>query len=187
MVEAKDRLKKLMEQRGVTNRQLGDLCGVAEETVRGYKKGNGVPLDVAIKIADTYGVTLDWLFGRSEYQNETDLMVDIVLALDKVFRFTTIKDASGCEWPVLQIDRNFYEYITDLQRLQRLKETSSMIEKEYVNVRRGIYEKYKTLLNEIFNADGFNENAAIQIRDFEGLTIVDIFANATERKKGILK
>lgn len=184
--KAKDRLKQLMEQKGISNSQLAELCSVSVDSIKNYKRGgyrDGLPLDVAIKIADKYRVTLDWLFGRSEYQSETDLMADVVLALDNVFRFTARKDAAGDMQPVLLIDRQFYAYINDLQKLQSLKAASSMIESEYTNARREIYSKYHELFRGMFNVQGFNENAAIEIHDFEGLTIVDILGNATEYKK----
>lgn len=181
--EAKDRLKQLMAQKGITKKQLAALCNLSEDSIKGYRKGNTLPLEHAMKIADEYNVTLDWLFGRSEYQNESDLMVDIVLALDKVFRFTVRKDTSGDTYPVLLIDRQFHEYITDLQKLQSLKATSAMLENTYINARREIYNKYQMVFRHIFSTMGFNEEAAIEIRNFEGLTIIDILGNATERKK----
>lgn len=185
--EAKDRLKQLMAQKGITNKQLAALCNLSEDSIKGYRKGNTLPLEHAMKIADEYNVTLDWLFGRSECRNETDLIANIVLALDKVFCFTVRKDTLGDTYPVLLIDRQFYEYITDLQKLQSLKATSAMLENTYINARREIYNKYQMVFRRIFSTMGFNEEAAIEIRNFEGLTIIDILGNATECKKEPLK
>lgn len=185
-----NRLKELMTQKGITKSQLANLCGVSEDSIKSYRRGdnkNGLPLDVAIKIADKYGVTLDWLFGRSECQNETDFIVNTVLALDSVFRFTSRKDTSGNTYPVLLIDRLFHEYITDLGDLQRLKPVSATLKKTYASARKEVYDRYKEVFQRIFNTTGFNEETAIEICDFEGLTIVDILGNAIESKKKLKK
>lgn len=181
--EVKDRLKQLMAQKGITSKQLASLCHLSEDSIKGYKRTNTLPLEHAEKIADEYNVTLDWLYGRSEYQSETDIMVDIMLALEKVFHFTAKKDKSGDTYPVLLIDRTFYEYITDLQKLQHFKTTAPIAKNTYANARREIYNKYQEEFHRIFGITGFNEEAAIEIRNFEGVTVADILGYAMEKNE----
>lgn len=61
------RLKELRQQNGVTLKALGDEIGCAESTVSLYEAGRREPSrDILIKIADYFGVTLDYLLGRDD-------------------------------------------------------------------------------------------------------------------------
>lgn len=57
-----EKVKKLLEEKNMTQAQLGDNVGVTESMIshmlRGFKKPS---LEVAKRIADTLGVTLDEL------------------------------------------------------------------------------------------------------------------------------
>lgn len=58
-----ERLQKLMGYRQVRARAME--LGFTEGTLRNLLKGGIPKLDTAIRIADLFGVTLDWLAGRS--------------------------------------------------------------------------------------------------------------------------
>jgi len=57
-----DKLKKLRSQRDLTLRELADLLGVGYGHVGRMEHGEKKPsIEVLIKIADVFGVTVDWL------------------------------------------------------------------------------------------------------------------------------
>ena len=61
------RLKELREAKGLTQEELADLMGVVPRQYQRYERGEGAPkLAGWIFLADFYGVSLDYLVGRSE-------------------------------------------------------------------------------------------------------------------------
>ena len=70
IMELKDRLKELRRDKSASASELADLTGKAESTVRTWETGKSFPdADTLSKLADHYGVSVDWLLGRSTYQN----------------------------------------------------------------------------------------------------------------------
>ena len=62
-----ERLRSLREARGLPCATLSELCGLSEHAVRRYERSESVPtLPAAVALADYFGVSLDYLVGRSE-------------------------------------------------------------------------------------------------------------------------
>jgi transcriptional regulator with XRE-family HTH domain len=60
-------LKKLRTQRGLTQLELAKIFGVTDRAIRMYEAGSSMPsLSFAIALADYFGVSLDYLVGRSD-------------------------------------------------------------------------------------------------------------------------
>jgi transcriptional regulator with XRE-family HTH domain len=76
------RIRFLRERRGLTQKQLGELAGLIEATVRKYEIGQRNPKPDQIKlIADALGVTPNAL---SPVEIETDAdIISLILAIDK--------------------------------------------------------------------------------------------------------
>lgn len=67
MSKLSERLFALRQERGLSQKKLVKEMGFALNTYVRYERGERVPdADVLICIADFYGVTLDYLVGRSE-------------------------------------------------------------------------------------------------------------------------
>lgn len=61
------RLRRLRERRRVSRRVLADLCGVSKSTMSRYERGEREPgVRAVCELADYFGVTVDYLLGRSE-------------------------------------------------------------------------------------------------------------------------
>ena len=61
------RIRDLREDRDLTQGTLAEILGVRQTTYSKYELGRiNVPIEMLIKIADFYGVTLDYLVGRSD-------------------------------------------------------------------------------------------------------------------------
>lgn len=59
------RLKRLREEKGASLQMLADLCGVSKITVVRYERGEQIPnLEKAAQMADFFGVSIDYLYGR---------------------------------------------------------------------------------------------------------------------------
>ena len=61
------RLKDLREDCDKTQKQIADYLGIHEGVYRRYEKGiRDVPVDILIRLADYYHVSLDYLVERVE-------------------------------------------------------------------------------------------------------------------------
>lgn len=59
------RLKKLRNERGLSQAKLAELSGIPKGTLLQWEYGMRTPLlDAAVKLADALGITLDELAGR---------------------------------------------------------------------------------------------------------------------------
>ena len=59
------RLRELREQKRMSRRVLAELCGLSKNMVSRYERGERVPnIDEAARVADFFGVTIDYLCGR---------------------------------------------------------------------------------------------------------------------------
>ena len=60
------RLRKLRQERGLSQAQLARLSGIPKGTLLQWEYGLRTPLlDAAVKLADALGITLDALAGRT--------------------------------------------------------------------------------------------------------------------------
>ena len=62
-----ERIKELRLERGMTQEEVGKLIGVKRYSVYGYEKGNNYPeVPGLIALADYFGVSTDYLLGRTD-------------------------------------------------------------------------------------------------------------------------
>ncbi len=80
-----ERIIGLLNERGITQKELASAIGISTGNVSDWKIGRAKPsVDVLVKIADYFGVTVDYLVGRSEVRN-----------LDG---FTEVQDSGVIRW-----------------------------------------------------------------------------------------
>ena len=61
------RLKELRTDIGFTQKQLADRLVLSKNVICEYEKGRSEPnIDTLIKLADTFGCSIDYLVGRSD-------------------------------------------------------------------------------------------------------------------------
>lgn len=65
----RDRLKKLREEQRKSRVVLSQLCGLQNDAVRRYERGEAKPsMDALVALADYFEVSLDYLTGRANYR-----------------------------------------------------------------------------------------------------------------------
>ena len=71
-MKAKDRLKSLRRAAGyVSMPEFCNAAGISFNTYQNYESGKRIPTtEMLIKIADFYGVTIDYLLGRDQGQTD---------------------------------------------------------------------------------------------------------------------
>lgn len=58
----------MRKKHGWTAKEVGKRLGIAESTVSGYENGHrSPPLDLLVRFADLYGVSTDYLLGRTDH------------------------------------------------------------------------------------------------------------------------
>lgn len=64
-VEIGERIKELRENSAETNRSIAEYVGVGERSVAAWIAGGGIAYDNAKKVAELFGVDVDWIWrGR---------------------------------------------------------------------------------------------------------------------------
>jgi len=64
-----ERLKKLREEKGVTQQQLADYLSVGRPTIAGYETKNKEPdYEKLTKIAKYFNCSVDWLLGITDHR-----------------------------------------------------------------------------------------------------------------------
>lgn len=67
MVTLGQRIRQLRKERHLTQTQLGKLFGIVKSTVSLYENDKSIPDDgIKSKIADYFGVSMDYLMGRTD-------------------------------------------------------------------------------------------------------------------------
>ena len=62
-----DRLKALRKEKGYTQGQVAIYCDITEKTYQNYELMTREPkIEILIRIADFYKVSLDYLVGRTD-------------------------------------------------------------------------------------------------------------------------
>ena len=66
-VAFRQRLQHLREKKRISRIVLSELCGLSSDAVRRYERGEAEPtLHSLVALADFFGVSVDYLVGRSE-------------------------------------------------------------------------------------------------------------------------
>lgn len=64
-MEFKERLKQLRLEKGMSQAELGDICGLSDSVIRLYEAGKmEVSLELLTKFADFFDVSTDFLLGK---------------------------------------------------------------------------------------------------------------------------
>lgn len=68
-----ERIREMRNGLGYTQVQLGEKIGVDRSSIANYETGKASPpMDIALKMADVFNCTTDYLIGRIEYNNFID-------------------------------------------------------------------------------------------------------------------
>lgn len=68
-----ERLRECRKRMHLTMKELGAMVGVTEAAISHYELGKRQPdYDLAVKLSDCLGVTVDYLLGRDEVPPKTE-------------------------------------------------------------------------------------------------------------------
>ena len=79
MAEFGDILEELLKDKGMTQKDLSEIIYVTTGTISNYESGQYMPdLQKLITLADYFGVTLDYLTGRSASNLSPDVFHELI-------------------------------------------------------------------------------------------------------------
>ncbi len=65
-----ENIRNLREDNDKTQQEIADYLNIKQTTYSKYELGKiNIPIEVFVKLADYYGVSLDYLVGRSKNKN----------------------------------------------------------------------------------------------------------------------
>ena len=68
-----ERLKRLLESQGMSQKELAEKAGITESAVSHYLKGDRIPRGaILLNIAKALGVSTDYLLNLAEPENDSD-------------------------------------------------------------------------------------------------------------------
>lgn len=81
-----ERFEELLKEKGITPYKVSQETGVSQPTLSDWKRGASTPkTDKLQKIADYFGVSLDYLTGKSEIQATDDSIKEILSKKDGLY------------------------------------------------------------------------------------------------------
>ena len=67
------RLKDLREDKDLTQTDIANILNISQRGYSHYETGNNdIPTDILIKLADYYGISVDYLLGRTDIKNKKE-------------------------------------------------------------------------------------------------------------------
>jgi len=93
MATFSDRLKELRKAAGVTQVEVARQCGMTERAYQRLESGNKPNHDNLMALADYFGITTDYLLGRTDYWMDAEGRVTVKTPLD-IFNDTNQQDTS---------------------------------------------------------------------------------------------
>lgn len=122
------KIKLIRTFRGLTQKELGDACGIHEVAIRKYELGKNKPKPEQLrKIASALYVNVNSL---AEFEVEADGdVLPLLFAIDEVFNIT-VKDVDG-EPGMFFEDKNLIQFLKDWQALKELLANGSQTEANY--------------------------------------------------------
>jgi transcriptional regulator with XRE-family HTH domain len=75
----KDRLQQLRKEKDISRNELADKIGVHVNIVGRYERGEAKPsLDIVIKLAQTLGVSIDYLVGIKSDEVDSNVLEQVL-------------------------------------------------------------------------------------------------------------
>lgn len=122
------RIKLIRTFRGLTQKELGDACGIHEVAIRKYELGKNKPKSEQLrKIASALNVNVNSL-AKFDVQADGDVL-PLLFAIDDVFPIT-IKDVDGTPGMFFE-NKNLVQFLKDWQAMKELLENGNQTMDNY--------------------------------------------------------
>ena len=124
-----DRVKEIRESLNMTQEEFANSIEVSTDIISKIEQNvTGVTFNVALKICNTYDISLDWLLNLSDIAKNNAMKT--VIALRDVFNISS-EEIKGKTELTLTINENLVDFILSLERAELLKNNAEMSDKIY--------------------------------------------------------
>lgn len=122
------KIKLIRTFRGLTQKELGEACGIHEVAIRKYELGKNLPKPEQLrKIAEALNVNVNFLV---EFDVEADGdVLPLLFAIDETFDIS-LKDIDG-EPGMFFSDKNLIQFLKDSQAMKELLSSGSQTPDNY--------------------------------------------------------
>ncbi|MPM52741.1 hypothetical protein SDC9_99503 [bioreactor metagenome] len=173
-----ENIKKLRQQKELTQETLADFLGVSFQSVSKWERGESYP-DITLlpNIADFFGISCDELLGIDKVKNEAeiieqlqkydnftdkDLKFDIIINLNKKFPTDFRILLRYMSWLIHFSEKNS-DIVSKITAIYNNIQQNCTVDKIRISAKRHIVELYHTLVK--------NENSSITFEDCEKIII----------------
>lgn len=67
------RLRDLREDKDLTQKDIANILNISQRGYSHYETGNNdIPTEILIRLADFYGISVDYLLGRTNNKNKKE-------------------------------------------------------------------------------------------------------------------
>jgi len=140
------RIKILRDERRMSQEELAKAIGCSRVSITNYEAGKRVlDVNIAMNAADFFGVTVDYLTGRTEYRYKDDIEVSLEKAVEMEIPSDTLYVLCNC---CIQMRGLLYEYekmqksiVLPIVELKRRKVPESQIRLTVQDKPRAVYDK----------------------------------------------
>lgn len=170
------RLENLYKRLGLKQVDFADAIDCDPSLIRRINSGErALTIDIALKIAKKFNVSLDYLYGIVDYQNEEELKIE--KAFEMVLNPEILSDVyyspNGTELTInnlkISVQKNLIDYLLILKDLQKRRllnnDKNKITDDDFENSKDELISKYSNLLN---NKESkiYNDYILIPIENF---------------------
>lgn len=154
-----ERVKSVRNRFELTQKDFANKLEISLDTIKAIElKDDKLSLDVALRIAKTFNVSLDYLFNITDYMNEDEVLID--KAFESIFDVSLIHkedyiDIDGKMYITdilsLVADDYLIQYLYESKRLEKKKNNNEISQEEYDFKLEYLKDKYYQALNKNVN------------------------------------
>ena len=139
------KIKLIRTFRGLTQKELGEACGIHEVAIRKYELGKNLPKTEQLrKIAEALNVNVNSLV-EFDIKADGDVL-PLLFAIDEVFEIS-LKDADG--EPVMSFDnKSLIQFLKDWQAMKELLASGQQTSDNY-----DIWKTIRPSVTKVINED----------------------------------
>lgn len=117
-------IKELREEKGITQKSLANKTGIHSNTIFGYEAGKNIPsLDAAYKIANYFGIPIDFLIGEHKISlslfnagqtiyyidRNTESLEKVIIDHIEIYAMRTLLVCKFSDRRIINIDAKMYK------------------------------------------------------------------------------
>ena len=116
-------LKSLRTEQNISQQQLANVIGVSQQSVNKYENHSVEPdIDITIKIADYFSVSVDYLIGRTEIRQLTSVYTEENFTFEEINLIKKYREANSREKEIIQ-----FILKNNAPQLKRISSTALML------------------------------------------------------------